>query len=68
MSLTFDKTMVVVGRDGADLGSPHDKYLSPSHAQFVLRDGKLVSLRDTFHLSAGRNVIIGRDEGDGVFP
>jgi pSer/pThr/pTyr-binding forkhead associated (FHA) protein len=141
LSMAFDKGVVTVGRQGGDLGTAEDRYLSPSHAQFLLRDGTLVlrdlgsrngswvfldgprgladgdvlliglqllrfrrigypapqspepdgtkrigsltpkpdvavlaqlradgSVRDMFHLSAGRNVTIGRDEGDWVFP
>jgi len=138
---TVDRGEMVIGRTDGDVRFPDDVYLSPIHAQFTHRDGKLflrdlgsrngswvfldgpcrltdgdvilvgsqllrfrrlgypgphppeadatrrlgsltpsadvatlqqlradASVRDCIHLSPGRNVLIGRESGDWVFP
>ena len=140
-TFTLSRSEAIIGRNDGDIQFADDVYLSPVHAQFVLRDGQLWvrdlgsrngtwvfvdgphrmsdgdvvlvgsqllrfrrlgypgphppeadktrrlgsltptadiavlaqlradgSVRDTFHLSPGRNILIGREKGDWLFP
>ena len=50
----------------ADLGSRNGTWVFAERA-FRLTDGD-GSVRDTLHLSPGRNAVLGREQGDWVFP